>query len=293
MMTKTVLGLAATMAVAVVAYPLLGSAQELTGTLKKIKERNEIVIGHRETSVPFSYFNEKQQAAGFSVEICQRIVNEMKRTINAPDLKVRYTPVTGQTRIPLLTNGTIDIECGGTTNTLARQKQVDFGPIFFVTGTRLLVRKDSGIKEIEDIAGKRVALVQGTTNEQQIRQLATQYKIRNFTVSNAKDHSEAMLLLETDRVDVYFTDEVLLHTMRAKSRQKDDFVVVGRHLTYDPYGSMVRRDDSAFRLVVTRTMADLFRDGEINKIYEKWFRPLGIPLGDETRMAYRLQSLPN
>ena len=271
--------------------PVAG-AQELTGTLKKIKDRGEIVIGHRESSAPFSYFDERQQAAGYSVELCQRIAEEVKKVTNTPDLRVKYVPVTGQTRIPLLTNGTVDIECGGTTNTLSRQQQVDFGPIIFVTGTRLLVRKNSGIKEIEDIKGKRVAVVQGTTNEVQVKQLIDDLKIQNVGTANAKDHSEAMLLLETDRVDVYFTEDVLLYTMLEKSRSKDEFAVVGRLLTYDPYGFMIRRDDSAFRLVASKVLAGLFRSGEIEKVYQKWFTPIGIPLNNETKAAYRLQALP-
>lgn len=268
-------------------------AQELTGTLKKIKDKGEIVIGHRETSAPFSYFDEKQQAAGFSVELCQRIADEVRKVVKAPDLKVRYLPVTGQTRIPLLTNGTIDIECGGTTHTLSRQQQVDFGPTIFVTGTRLLVRKNSGIKEIENIAGKKVALVQGTTNPEQMKQLIAELKIPNVSFALANDHAEAMLLLETNRADVYFTDEVLLYTMREKSRRKDDFVVTGRNLSFDPYAFMIRRDDSDFRLVVVRALAELFRTGEIDKFYGKWFKPLGIPLGEETKAAFRIQAYPN
>jgi glutamate/aspartate transport system substrate-binding protein len=268
-------------------------AQDLKGTLKKIKDSGEIVIGHRETSVPFSYFDEKQQAAGFSVELCQRIAEETRKALGMRELKVKYTAVSGQTRIPLLTNGTIDIECGGTTNNFSRQQQVDFGPTIFVTGTRLLVRKASGIKEIEDIGGKRVALVQGTTNEDQLKRLVGELKLANVSFVQAKDHSEAMLLVETSRADVYFTEDVLLYTMRQKSRRKDDFIVTGRYLTFDPYAFMVRRDDSAFRLVVGKAMADMQKAGDIARIYAKWFEPLGIPMGEDTRDAYRLQSFPN
>jgi glutamate/aspartate transport system substrate-binding protein len=268
-------------------------AQDLKGTLKKIKDSGEIVIGHRETSVPFSYFDEKQQAAGFSVELCQRIAEETRKALGMRELKVKYTAVSGQTRIPLLTNGTIDIECGGTTNNFSRQQQVDFGPTIFVTGTRLLVRKASGIKEIEDIGGKRVALVQGTTNEEQLKRLVGELKLANVSFVQAKDHSEAMLLVETSRADVYFTEDVLLYTMRQKSRRKDDFIVTGRYLTFDPYAFMVRRDDSAFRLVVGKAMADMQKAGDIARIYAKWFEPLGIPMGEDTRDAYRLQSFPN
>ncbi|MFN5190704.1 MAG: amino acid ABC transporter substrate-binding protein, partial [Burkholderiales bacterium] len=148
---------------AVLATPVV--AQELTGTLKKIKDSGTITIGHRETSIPFSYLDEKQQPIGYSMDLCMAIVEEVKKTLNMPTLAVKMNPVTSQTRIPLMANGTIDLECGSTTNTLKRQEQVDFAPTTFVTGTKLVVKKSSKIKSYKDLKGKTVVVTQGTTNE--------------------------------------------------------------------------------------------------------------------------------
>ena len=208
-----------------------------------------------------------------------------------PNLQIKYLPVNPQTRIPLLTNGTVDIECGSTTNNLTRQQQVDFTHITYVTGTRLLVSKKSGIREVEDLKGKVAGVAQGTTNEKIIRDLMESLKL-NVRLLYVKDHSEGMLALETDRIDAYVHDEVGQFALLAKSKKKDELAVVGRLLSFDPYGLMVRRDDSAFRLVANRVLSDLFRSGEIDAIFKKWFDPVGIPMTDDVRHIFRLQALP-
>jgi glutamate/aspartate transport system substrate-binding protein len=277
---------------AAVAFALApAGAQDLHGTLKKIKDSGRIVIGHRESSIPFAYVNEQGKPEGYSIDLCMRVVETAKEEIGVDDLEVRMVPVNPQTRIPLLANGTIDIECGSTTNNLTRQQQVDYGPTTFITGTKLLVKKDSGIQEVEDLEGKAIALAQGTTNERAVKEVVAEQGI-DVEILNVKDHAEGFLALETDRVDAYSTDHILLHGLIAKARDPEQYAVVGRFLSYDPYALMVRRDDSAFRLVVTKTLAGLFRSGEIEEIYGKWFGPMDVPSTDLLQAAFEFQALP-
>lgn len=265
--------------------------QEFTGTLQKIKDRGSIVVGHREASVPFAYLNDQQEPVGYSIDICLRVVESVKEHIGAPDLEVEMVPVNPQTRIPLLANGTIDLECGSTTYNLTRDQQIDYSLITYITGTKLLVKKASGIQEIDDLDGKSIALAQGTTNERAVKREMEERGL-DIRILNVKDHNEGFLALETDRVDAYSTDDILLYGLIAKSRQPDDYAVVGEFLSYDPYSIMVPPNDSDFRLVVDRTIADLFRSGEIHEIYEKWFGPMGVPMSRMLENAIELQALP-
>ena len=252
-------------------------AQEFYGTLKKIKDTNTITVGHREASIPFSYYDDKKQPIGYAMDLCAKVVDEVKKVIKAPDLQVKYLPVNAQTRIPLMANGTINMECGSTTNTLGRQQQVDFSAIYFTTATRVLARKAGKFKEIEDFQGKSIGLSVGSTNERVVKALIDAGKLKDIRILNLKDHAEALVALETDRIDGYASDDIVLYGLISKSRIKNELDVVGRNLSYEPYGVMLPRDDSAFRLVVNRTLAELFRSGEIEKIYAKWFDPLGVP----------------
>lgn len=265
-------------------------AQELTGTLKKIADSGEIVIGHRESSVPFSYLDEKQQPVGYSMDLCLKIVDAVKAA-TGKDIKVRYVPVTSQTRIPLLSNGTVHLECGSTTNTLTRQQQVSFLPTTFITGTKLLVRKEGGIKTVDDLKGKTIALTSGTTNEKVIKALVEQKKL-DTKLLPVKDHAEGMLSLETDRVDAFSTDHILLFGLIGKSKTPEKFAVVGEFLSYDPYAIMIPRNDADFQLVATKALSGLFRSGEIEKIYAKWFDPMGVPLDPNLKTAFQTQALP-
>ncbi|MFK7893074.1 MAG: amino acid ABC transporter substrate-binding protein [Granulosicoccus sp.] len=286
-LTKT---LAATALAAGLIFTSQAYTQEFDGTLGKIAESGKIVVGHRESSVPFAYLDENQQPIGYSIDLCMKIVERIEQTIGK-EVEIEYVPVNPKTRIALMANGTIDLECGSTTNKLSRQEQVEYMPTTFVTGTKLLVRKDSGIKSIEDMDGKAVALAQGTTNE-----LAVKAKIEELgldvKVLPVRDHAEGMLSLETDRVDVYSTDHILLFGLISKSKNPDDYEVVGDFLSYDPYGLMVRRDDSAFELVGKQALADVFRSGEINDIYNKWFEPLGVPMSPLLQASFQLSALP-
>ena len=279
-------------------------AQELAGTLKKIKDSGTITIGNRETSVPFSYLDEKQQAIGYSMDLCAAIVEEVKKELALPTLTVKYNPVTSQTRIPLMSNGTVDLECGSTTNNLTRQKQVSFAPITFITGTKLVAKKSSKIKSYKDLKNKTVVVTQGTTNERTIKALSDKENL-NIKFLNAKDHAESFLTVESGRAVAFAMDDVLLYGLVAKSKKPKDFEVVGDYLSYDPYGIMYRKNDSDFGVVVNRAISGLMRGeqmgqlGIISKIYDKWFieklpsgETIGMPMSDLLKKAMIANALP-
>ena len=287
----------AAVVLAFAAFPAL--AQELTGTLKKIKDSGTITIGHRETSIPFSYLDDKQQPIGYSMDICAAIVEEVKKELALTQLTVKYNPVTPQTRIPLLANGTVDIECGSTTNTLTRQKQVAYAPITYITGTKLLVKKSSKIKSYKDLKGKTVVVTQGTTNERVIKALSDKENL-GIKFLNAKDHGESFLTVESGRAVAFSMDDILLYGLVAKAKNPKDFDVVGDYLSYDPYGIMYRKNDDDFGVVVRRAVGKLFASGDINKLYNKWFleklpsgETMGVPMSPLLKAAITLQNLPD
>lgn len=271
-------------------FALPAAAQDSTGRLARIASNGEVVLGHRESSVPFAYLDENQKPIGYSIDLCMKVVEAIEKTVGK-DLKVRFVPVTPKTRIALMANGTIDLECGSTTNNLTRQEQVEFLPVTFITGTKLLVKKASGIQSVDDLNGKVIALAQGTTNERAIKAEIEKKKM-DVRVIPVRDHAEGMLALETNRVDAYSTDHILLHGLIVKSRTPDEFAVVGDFLSYDPYALMVPRNESEFELVGKKALSELFRSGEINDIYEKWFGPMGVEQSDLLKAAFRLQALP-
>ena len=292
----------AALVLALAAVP--ATAQELTGTLKKIKDSGTITIGHRETSVPFSYLDDKQQPVGYSMDICAAIVEEVKKELQMTQLNVKYNPVTSQTRIPLMANGTIDLECGSTTNTLTRQKQVAFAPVTFVTGTKLLVKKSSKIKSYKDLKNKTVVVTQGTTNERTIKALSDKENL-NIKFLNAKDHAESFLTVESGRAAAFSMDDILLYGLIAKAKSPKDFEVVGDYLSYDPYGMMFRTNDDQFGVVVRRAVARFFGDpgqcnGPIKTVYKKWFvdklpsgETMGVPMSPLLENICRTNALPD
>jgi glutamate/aspartate transport system substrate-binding protein len=289
--------LAALVALAALAVPP-ALAQDLTGTLKKIKDSGTITIGHRETSIPFSYLNEKQQPIGYSMDICAAIVEEIKKELGLATLNVKYNPVTPQTRIPLIANGTVDLECGSTTNTLTRQKQVGFAPVTFITGTKLLVKKSAKVKSYKDLKGKTVVVTQGTTNERIIKALSDKENL-GIKFLNAKDHGESFLSVESGRAVAFSMDDILLYGLIAKSKNPKDYEVVGDYLSYDPYGMMYRKGDEDFGVVVRRSIAKLMAGGELEKTYNKWFldklpsgETMGGPMSPLLKAAFMLQALP-
>lgn len=246
------------------------AAPAMADTLQKIKDTGTITIGHRESSIPFSYLDGNQKPVGYSMDLCNKIVEEVKKELKMPALVTKLTPVTSQTRIPLMTNGTIDLECGSTTNSLERQKQVAFGVTTFVSPVRMVVKADSGIKTLDDLNGKAVATTTGTTSDRYIKQ---NEKGHNIDVKNVygKDHAESFLMVETGRASAFVMDEVLLAGFVANAKNPKDFAIVGPALSTEPYGIMLRKDDPQFKALVDKTLSGLMKSGEINKIYAKWF----------------------
>src|SRR5690349_17350468 len=254
-------------------------AQE--GTLKKIKDTNTITLGHRDASIPFSYFDDKQMPVGYAMDLCGKIVEAVKAELKMPNLQVKLNPVTSATRIPLMANGTVDLECGSTTNNLERQKQVAFTITHFVTANRFVSKKAANLKNLDDLKGKTIVSTSGTTNIKQINEIGAQRQL-NLNIIPAKDHAEAFLMVETDRAAAFVMDDILLYSLVATSKSPGDYVISADALSVEPYGIMLRRDDPAFKKVVDDEMTKIYKSGEINAIYEKWFLkpipPKGINL---------------
>jgi glutamate/aspartate transport system substrate-binding protein len=272
-------------AAALLAAP--AAAQELTGTLKKIKDTGSITLGHRDTSIPFSYYDDKQQVVGYAMDICYKIVDAIKAQLKMPKIDVKLNPVTSATRIPLMANGTIDLECGSTTNNLDRQKQVAFTITHFVTANRFVSKKSSNLKSLNDLKGKTVVSTSGTTNIKQATELNTQQHL-GMNIIAAKDHAESFLTVETGRAVAFFMDDILLYSLVANARNPSEWVISADALSVEPYGIMLRKDDPAFKKVVDSAVAGIYKSGEINKIYDKWFlKPippkginLNVPMGE-------------
>jgi glutamate/aspartate transport system substrate-binding protein len=245
-------------------------AQELTGTLKKIKDSGSITLGHRESSVPFSYYDDRQQVVGYAMDLCGRIVDAVKKELKVDKLDVKLNPVTSATRIPLMANGTIDLECGSTTNNLERQRQVSFTVTHFVTANRFVSKKAGNLKTVDDLKGKTVVSTSGTTNIKQATEINAQKNL-GMNILTAKDHAEAFLMVETDRVAAFFMDDILLYSLVAGSKAPPDYTISPDALSVEPYGIMLRRDDPAFKKVVDGAMTALYKSGEINAVYDKWF----------------------
>jgi len=245
-------------------------AQELTGTLKKIKDTGTITLGHRESSVPFSYYDDKQHVIGYAMDLCNRIVEAVKKDLKLAKLEVKLNPVTSATRIPLMANGTVDLECGSTTNNLEREKQVAFTITHFVTANRFVSKAASKLKTVDDLKGKTIVSTSGTTNIKQITEINAQKNL-GMNILAAKDHAEAFLMVETGRAAAFVMDDILLYSLVATSKSPKDYVISADALSVEPYGIMLRRDDPAFKKVVDAAMIATYKSGAINAIYDKWF----------------------
>jgi glutamate/aspartate transport system substrate-binding protein len=248
----------------------IGHADEPSGTLKKIEDRNEIVVGHRESSIPFSYLDDSQKPIGYSIDICNRIVDDVKTALKRPNLVVTFAAVTPATRIPLLANGTIDLECGSTSNTIERQKQVAFAPTTFVTTTRFVTKKGSGFKAYGDLKGKTIVTTSGTTTIRLVNEINVREGL-GWTILPAADHAEAFAMVESGRAAAFFMDDILLYSLVARSKNPGDYVISTEAMSVEPYGIVLRRDDPAFQKLVTASVTALFQSGEINRLYDKWF----------------------
>jgi glutamate/aspartate transport system substrate-binding protein len=273
---------------------LSASAEELTGTLKKIHDSGTITLGHRESSIPFSYYDEGQHVVGYSQDFMMKAVEAVKEQLHLPNLQVRYNPVTSQNRIPLIENGTIDIECGSTTNNAERQKQVAFSDTIFIIGTRLLVKKGGGIKDFADLAGKNVVTTAGTTSERLLRKMNEDKKM-GMNIISAKDHGESFLTLETGRAVAFMMDDALLYGELAKAKRPGDWEVVGTPQSREAYGCMLPKGDTAYKKVVDGAIAKTMKSGEAEKIYAKWFMSpvppkglnLNFPLSEDMKALYK------
>ena len=274
--------------------PAAWGADQLTGTLKKVKDAVFISVGHRESSIPFSYYDDTNQVVGYSQDLVMMVIEAVKKKLNLPNLEVKLIPVTSQNRIPLIQNGTIDIESGSTTNNLERQQQVSFSDTMFIIGTRLLVKKDSGIKDFADLKGKNVVVTAGTTSERLIREMNEKNKM-GMNVISAKDHGESFLTLQSGRVVAFMLDDALLAGERAKARKPEDWVIVGTPQSKEAYGMMIPKGDDEFKKLVDETIAQAETSGEATKLYQKWFQSpippkglnLDLPLSDDMKELFK------
>lgn len=268
-------------------------AAELTGTLKKIKDSGTITLGHRDASIPFSYLgNDPRQPVGYSHDLQLKAVEAIKQELGMPELKVRYNLVTSQTRIPLVQNGTVDLECGSTTNNVERQQQVDFSVGIFEVGTRLLTKKTSGVSDFADLKGKNVVTTAGTTSERLLKAMNADQQM-GMNIISAKDHGESFLMLESSRAVAFMMDDALLYGEMAKAKKPADWAVVGTPQSFEIYGCMLRKGDLAFKQVVDRAISSTFSSGDIHAIYATWFQqpvpPKGLTLN--LPMSAELQKL--
>ncbi|MCB5301683.1 glutamate/aspartate ABC transporter substrate-binding protein [Yersinia bercovieri] len=269
-------------------------AEASVDTLKKIKDSGVIVVGHRESSVPFSYYDNQQKVVGYAQDYSDLIVDAVKKKLNAPDLQVKLIPITSQNRIPLLQNGTFDFECGSTTNNLERQQQASFSNTIFVVGTRLLTKKGSEVKDFKDLAGKTVVVTSGTTSEVLLNKLNEKDNM-NMRIISAKDHGDSFRTLESGRAVAFMMDDALLAGERAKAKKPDQWDIVGTAQSQEAYGCMLRKNDPAFKALLDETIATAQTSGVAEKSFDRWFKNpippknlnLNFLLSDEMKALFK------
>jgi glutamate/aspartate transport system substrate-binding protein len=273
-------------------------AQELTGTLKKIKDSKTVTLGYRESSIPFSYANKAGDPIGYSIDLCNAVVDDISKEFEGVEIGVKYKPVTAATRIPAVRSGEIDLECGSTTANFERKKEVAFSPIFFVAGTKLLVPRSSAISSYRDLAGKTVVVTAGTTNEAAVRAISEKQHL-GIKLLIGTDHAESFAMLKEGKADAFATDDVLLYGLVATTKSGDQYHVVGDYLSYDPYGLMYRKDDPDFAAVVDRTFSRLAQSRELVDLYNKWFQQrlptgetLDLPMSPQLEEIFRVEGVP-
>jgi glutamate/aspartate transport system substrate-binding protein len=269
---------------------LAATGAHAADTLAKIAASNKFTMAYRESSVPFSYLDGPSKPIGFSVDLSNAIADAVKTKLGKPNLEIAWMSVTSQNRIPLLSNGTIELECGSTTNNTARAKDVAFAINHFYTGTRLLVKKTSGVKDYADLKGKKVAITTGTTNMLVVRKYNEDKKL-DIDIISAKDHADALLLVETDRAVAFAMDDILLYGLRSNSKAPADLEVVGEALQVEPYACMLPKDDPQFKALVDGVITGMMKSGEFEKLYNKWFLapippknlPVGLPMSQDLK----------
>ena len=289
-------------AVALIAPLLVFSgahAQELTGTLKKIKDSGTVTLGYRASSIPFSYLNKVHEPIGYSIDLCNEIVKEISSELKGVEIGVAYKLVRAETRIPAVRSGEIDLECGSTTADFQRKKQVAFSPIFFIAGTKILVPRSSAISSNRDLRDKTVVVTVGTTNEAAVRAISEKQDL-NIKLLVGKDHAESFDLLKEGKADAFATDDVLLYGLVATTHTGDQYHVVGEYLSYDPYGLMYRKDEPEFDAVVDRTFTRLAQSRELVQLYNKWFQQrlptgetLDLPMSPQLEEIFRVEGVPD
>ena len=250
--------------------PAIGTAAELDGTLKKIKDDGVVVVGFREASIPFSYYDDAKQPIGYSIDYTKLVLDRIGQQLAMPDLKVRWLPITSQNRISLLQNGTIDFECTTTTHNASRAQQVDFSNSLFIIGTRLLTKKGSGVQDFSDLKDQNVVVGAGTTSEILLRKLNVDQKM-GMRIISAKDHAESFLTLSTGRAKAMMMDDALLAGERAKTKDPADYVITGKPQSYEAYGCMIRKGDGAMKALVDKVIAETEKSDKGPAIYKKWF----------------------
>jgi len=270
----------------------------LSGTLKKVKDTGTITLGYRESSLPFSYLNKRQQPIGYSIDLCREIVEEVSTELDGMEIKISFAPVTPANRLQKVASGEVDIECGSTTGNLQRRKEVAFSPIFFVAGTKLMVPKSSTINSYRDLAGKTTVVTAGTTNELALRTLSEKQKLA-ITIVTAPDHAQSMAMLASGKADAFGTDDVLLYGFIATDKRAGGMKVVGEYLSYDPYGLVYRRDDPGFATVVERAFARMAGERRLAELYNKWFlrrlptgETLNLPMSPQLEEVFRMLGQP-
>ena len=270
----------------------------LSGTLKKIKDSGTIALGYRESSLPFSYLNRRQQPIGYSIDLCREIVEDVSAELDGMEIKIAFAPVTPANRLQKVASGEIDLECGSTTANVQRRKEVAFSPIFFVAGTKLMVPKSSSISSYRDLAGKTAVVTSGTTNEAALRTLSDKQKL-GITIVTAPDHAQSVEMLISGKAAAFATDDVLLYGFIATAKNASDMKVVGEYLSYDPYGLVFRRDDPAFAAVVERTFARMASERRLAELYNKWFlrrlptgETLNLPISPQLEEVFRMLGQP-
>jgi glutamate/aspartate transport system substrate-binding protein len=267
-------------------------AQELTGRLKKIKDTGAITLGHRDSSIPFSFLDDSQKPIGYSMDICNKIADAVKAELKLPKLEVKLAPVTSATRLPLIANGTVDLECGSTTNNTERQQQVSFAPTTFVTATRFVAKKSAKLSDLADFKGKTVVSTAGTSNLKWLSEANTKDNL-GMNIIPAKDHAEAFLMVDSGRAAAFFMDDILLYGLVASSKAPANWMVSSKAYTVEPYGIIEPKDDAPFKKVVDKAVTDLMASGELAKIYAKWFNApipprginLNVPLSEQLKKA--------
>ena len=285
------------LSVLMTAILLTATGAQAADTLARIASSNKITMAYRESSVPFSYLDGPSKPIGFSVDLSNAIVAAVKQKLGKPDLEVNWMSVTSQNRIPLLSNGTVDVECGSTTNNTARAKDVAFAINHFYTGTRLLVKKTANVKDYADLKGKKVAITTGTTNMLVVRKYNEEKKL-DLDILAAKDHADALLLVESDRASAFAMDDILLYGLRSNSKNPAELEVVGEALQVEPYACMLPKEDPQFKALVDGVIVGMMKSGDFEKLYNKWFLgpippknlPIGLPLSDELRQNIRTPS---